>query len=308
MARKIISGDPGTSWFNDTGIVHWQLECSLINTCGSCFQWHMQVAEYWACPLHRCCRCRTLIVPPGEYARPFADYRKLIANLDESQHDAAVGKANYRLIEAGVVKWADVVTSARVRALHEVVAREHLTVDKMVKAGVDRKQAEEAWAMVHTPAHEAFTAKIKQAASALRNAGLSDDQIVHGFAERLSPRITGIEKVPTITGKVVVPAGQKIDWEGSRITGGPAKEIIAGNTILERIRRGQSEDPVRMPDFQGSVSAMWQWVAETFPKTYESLSKEDWAVLVLAVEQQEKLKKVFVGLGIDPEKALKAIK
>jgi hypothetical protein len=248
------------------------------------------------------------MIVPGGSGLPFVDFRDLLRGMDASQHEAAVGKANWILIEAKVVSWEDVVTSHRVRPLHEVVAREKLTVDNLVKAGVDRKAAEEAWSMVHTPAHEAFAAKINQAASALRNAGLTDDQIVHGFAERISPRITGIEKVPTITGKMAIPAGQEIDWSQSRIEGGPAKAIVAGNTILERIRRGDIAKPFQMPDFQGSVSAMSQWVSETYPATVETLTKEDWDALVLAVQEQERLRAVFKELGIDPDAAMRAIK
>lgn len=306
MARIIHSGEPGERWFNNTSLVWWQNFSSLVNVCGACLQRHGQIAEYWGLPYHRKCRCYVKPIAPGAYGEPFVNYREILDAADESQHQKAVGMGNWRLIQANVVKWEDVVTSQRVRPLHEVVAREKLTVVEMVGAGVDRRAAQEAYDLVHTPAHEAFATKINRAASALRTAGLTDDQIKHGFAERISPRITGIEKVPTIAGKI--PAGQKVDWEGSRITGNAAKEIIAGNVILERIRRGQSEEPVRMPDFQGSVSAMWQWVAETFPTTHELLSKEDWDVLVLAVAEQSKLKKIFQGLGLDADKAMKAIK
>jgi hypothetical protein len=305
MGRIIHSGEPGTRWFNGTKVAWWQLECSLINTCGSCFQWHLQIAEYWALGLHRGCRCRQHPIAPGQYGMPFADYRAILEAMDESQHDAAVGSANWKLLKAGIVQWSDVVTGYRVRSLHEVVAREKITVAEMIKAKIDRKTAEEAFAMVNTPEHKIFEAQIKQAASKLKEAGLSDEQIVRGFAEKIVPRITGIS--PGNVKPIEIPKGQKVDWEGSRIEGGPVAPIVAGNVILERIRRGTAKEPVRMPDFHGSTSAMWEWVTKTFPDTVDTLSKDDWAALVLAVEAQEKLRPVLVKLGIDPEKAMKAI-
>ena len=175
-----------------------------------------------------------------------------------------------------------------------------------MKAGVSRAVAEEAYAKVHTPEHEAFAKNIRGAASKLREAGLSDEQITRGFAEQITPRITGIPA--RNTQPIEIPKGQKVDWAGSRIEGAPVAPIVAGNVILERIRRGAGKDPIRMPDFHGSVSTMWEWVTKTFADTVETLSKEDWAALVSAVECQEKLRPVFKNLGIDPENAFKAIK
>jgi hypothetical protein len=306
MRLDIISGEPGERWFNDKGVVYWQLFTSLVNVCGACLAKHGQISPYWASPFHRGCQCRVKPVAPGQYSEPFVNFRELLQGMDESQHDAAVGRANWKLIQAGLVKWSDVVTDYRVRSLHEVVAREKITVQQMVKAGVDPKTAEEAYAKVHTPAHEIFEAQIKKAAGKLKEAGLSDEQIVRGFAEKIVPRITGI--TPGNVKPIEIPKGQKVDWEGSRIEGEPVAPIVAGNVILERIRRGTAKEPVRMPDFHGSVSTMWEWVTKTFPDTVDTLSKEDWAALVLAVETQEKLRPVFVKLGIDPEKAFKAIK
>jgi hypothetical protein len=305
MRSDIISGEPGTRWFNDKDVVYWQLFTSLVKVCGACFAKHTLIAPYWANPFHGGCRCRVKPIAPGQYGEPFSNFRELLQNMDESQHDAAVGKANWKLIQTGLVKWSDVVTDYRVRSLHEVVAREKITVAEMVKAKIDRKTAEDAYAMVHTPAHQIFEAQIKKATSKLKEAGLSDEQIVRGFAEKIVPRITGIS--PQNVKPIEIPKGQKVDWEGSRIEGGPVAPIVAGNVILERIRRGTATEPVRMPDFHGSTSTMWEWVTKTFPSTVDTLSKDDWAALVLAVEAQEKIRPVLRKLGIDVDKAMKAI-
>jgi hypothetical protein len=305
MALSAISGEPGERWLNDKGVVYWQIFTSLVNVCGSCLQHHGKIAPYWGIPWHRGCRCYLKPVAPCQYSQPFVSFRKLLESMGESAHDAAVGKANWKLIQAGLVKWSDVVTDYRVRSLHEVVAREKITVAEMIKAKIDRKTAEEAYAMVHTPAHQIFEAQIKKAAGKLKEAGLTDEQIVRGFAEKIVPRITGIS--PQNVKPIEIPKGQKVDWEGSRIEGGPVAPIVAGNVILERIRRGTATEPIRMPDFHGSTTTMWEWVTKTFPDTVDTLSKEDWAALVLAVEAQEKLRPVFKKLNIDPEKAFKAI-
>lgn len=270
-----------------------QLECSLINTCGSCFQWHLQIAEAWFTPLHRCCRCQVRFIAPGEYARPWADYIELLRNMDESQHEAAVGKWNWRLINESVVKWSDVVTSGRVRTFEQVIAREKLTVAELVKSGIPRGVAEAEYARVHTPAHEAFEAKVKEAAKELKKAGLTDDEIAKGFAEQLVPRIMGgVPKPAAKKPKVVQPT-----LPGLGMT--PQEQIIAANKVLAKLGAAES-----MPSFS-TVPDMRAWVKRTFPDAV--ISDEDWLLLVLAIDAQKRLRRTLSDLGADPDKAMKAM-
>jgi hypothetical protein len=313
MINLIAPGEPGERWYNDTGIVYWQLECSLINTCGNCFQFHMQIAEAWFIPLHRCCRCRTIVCPPGELALPWANYIELLKAMDESQHEAAVGKYNWRLINENIVKWSDVVTSGRVRTFEQVIAREKLTIAELIKAGIPRGIAEENWAKVHTPAHEAFQQKITGAVKELRKAGLTDDEIAKGFAEQLVPRIMGgvpkeqkgkhaLEHKPAInrgfTGKSTEKRSSQPMLAGLGMT--PQEQIAAANKALAKL--GDTEG---MPDFAGSTTAMRAWVKRTFPDAV--ISDEDWLLLVLAVAAQKELRKTFQTLGVDPDKGMKAM-
>ena len=100
MPRLIINGEPGSTWTNDKSVVYWQIKCSLDNTCGSCLQYHMAIAEYWSVPLHRGCACRCQQVAPGEESRPFVDFRQILRGLPPDQQTAAVGAGVYDLLDA----------------------------------------------------------------------------------------------------------------------------------------------------------------------------------------------------------------
>src|SRR5579885_3470214 len=123
-SRTIIAGEPGTTWKNDTDRPWYQFRASLINTCGVCLQYHLQLARFWPIPLHPGCRCRQVPVKPGTVApEPFADFRKILDGMAPSQQAAAIGRSCYRLLKAGIVPWDEIVTAARVRSLREIVSR-----------------------------------------------------------------------------------------------------------------------------------------------------------------------------------------
>lgn len=306
MIGLIKPGEPGDAWFNDLGVAMQQLECSLINTCGSCFQWHLQIAEAWFTPLHRCCRCQVRFVIPGEYARPWANYFELLKAMDASQHESAVGKYNWRIINEGVVKWSDVVTSGRVRTFEQVIAREKLTVAELIKAGIPRGVAESEWNRVHTPAHEAFQKKVDEAATGMRAAGMTDDQIKTEFARQIAPRIMGripSGKTPEIKRKPRVATNQPT-LPGLGLT--PQEQIAAAQVVLDKIRT-ESGQIRTMPDFNGSQKALEDWVRKTYPETAVRLTNDDWIVLLLVIDAQKRLKKMFADLGIDERKGFEAM-
>ena len=229
MARIILNGEPGTTWTNNTGVVHWQLHCALINSCGVCLSYHMAIAEWWPLLHHRGCNCKVRPVAIGATASPWVDFREVLRELPESQHEKAIGRSAYKLLEAGVIKWEDVVTSARVRPLYEVVARERLSIETMVKAGVPRSIAAEVHGSVHTPEHIALEQHQMRMIANLRNAGLTDQQIKQGFAQGISKRV----------GPVLAPIPKA---EKSK---SPEPAITAGNVILERIKRGNPQPRAR---------------------------------------------------------------
>ena len=66
--RLIISGDPGTTWTNDSERVRYQFHAALINTCGVCLQYHQKIGAWWPIPIHYGCRCTQTAVKPGATA------------------------------------------------------------------------------------------------------------------------------------------------------------------------------------------------------------------------------------------------
>jgi hypothetical protein len=164
---------------------------------------HMAIAEWWPIPIHRGCRCKVTQISPGMQAQPFVDFRQILRGLPPEQQTAAVGMGVYDMLERGVIKWEDAVTTSRVRPLYEIVARERLTVAKMVEAGVNLTIAQEAFDTVNTPAHIAIDKKRQELFQKMRDAGLTNDEIT----EMLAPLITkqafgtpGLPKLPLVAG------------------------------------------------------------------------------------------------------------
>jgi len=192
---KIISGDPGTTWTNDTDKLLFQLHVTFFNSCGQCIQYANQIARFWSIPWHRGCNCTVTPVPPGVESRPFIDFREAIAELPIAQQSRVMGASNYRMVESGLVKWDDVVTRARIRALHEVVAEQKLTVKQMTEAGVRRYQAQKAFDLVHSPETVAAATEARARFQTLRDKGLSPTLIKRDIAAQLKSRI-GIDGGP----------------------------------------------------------------------------------------------------------------
>ena len=146
MSNRIIEGEPGTRWRNDTDQVWYQLIVSWQNSCGRCAQFDHMIAPSWPIPFHRNCRCAQIPLYPGRTSRPFADFRRKVARLNRAQRERVMGRAALRLVESRLVEWRDVVTPDRIRDLHEVVLLRKLSVEAMVNNGVDPGVAERAFA------------------------------------------------------------------------------------------------------------------------------------------------------------------
>jgi len=196
MASLYISGEPGETWTNDTGKIWNQAHVNFRNSCGVCISIAGKVARYWPFPLHFGCLCQNIPIAPGAESSPFIDFQERLAELGPDQQAVAVGASNWQAIQSGLVKWDDVVTRARVRDFREVVARQKLTVPELVKAGVQKVQAEKAYNAVNTDAHNAASQVRKTVADALRQHGLSDQQIAREAGVRLAQRI-GIAAGPS---------------------------------------------------------------------------------------------------------------
>ena len=190
MAYVRFNGSPGETWTNDTGKVQYQLIVNWQNSCGLCAQYDHAIGNSWPIPFHYNCMCKSVPIYPNGESLPFVDFREKIADLDEAQRANLVGRSNLKLIDAGVVRWDDVVTQGRILDLREVVSAKRLSVERMVDAGVSRGVAEKAWEAVHTLAHEqAFDAR-REAIGRLRDLGVRRETARRLVAERLASRVS----------------------------------------------------------------------------------------------------------------------
>ena len=198
-----VARAPGDVFVNDTDKILYQLVCSLVNTCGVCYQNHLAIAKWWP-KFHHGCSCQSRPVYPGQSSEPYRDWRD-DRRARAPERDKVVGKANMQLIDAGVVKWTDVVTSNRVRLLREVVSREKLTIDQMTGAGVKPRTAREAYATVHTPAHELAARQRTELLKQILDLGIQPKHLTEMFGEIMARRI-GIAAGPS--GKSPMPPGR----------------------------------------------------------------------------------------------------
>ena len=238
--RTTYTGDPGEVWTNETGKVQFQFIANWINTCGLCCQFDSQIGASWPIPLHRSCRCKQVLVAPGQQAQPFTDFHATISKLDPTQQSKVVGRSNLTLIEKGVVKWEDVVTRTRVRDFREVVAKNSLSVKEMVKAGVNPRLATEAYTTVHTPAHELAAQQRQSLLDQLTKTGLTKDQVRQALAERLAARI-GINRGPSGPGPSPIVPG----------TPGPKPPPVTPPVLPARVKRKPPPIPIPIPLISG---------------------------------------------------------
>lgn len=192
MSRIIISGDPGTTWTNDTERVYYQFIAALNNTCGVCLQYHLKVSDgAWPIPIHYGCRCIQRQIKPGQTAgKPFCDYREVLDKMPQEEKRAAIGASNYKLLKSGLATWEDIITSSRVRDFREVVAKKRLTFQTIVKHGVKPAEANRAYSAVHTEEHEHIECQRKELLQKLTGAGLSQQNIVNKLSKGLAARVT----------------------------------------------------------------------------------------------------------------------
>lgn len=189
MAAIIFNGSVGKSWSNETEKVYYQFHCKWERTCGACAQYHLAVANDWPIPLHHGCRCYAEPIFPGKSAEPWCDFRKIAEGLSDENKSALVGAGNWKLIQSGSVEWKDVVTQYRVRDLHEVASRNRLTEQQMVKAGIPKSHAENAFAKVNTPAHVLADQKRQELIKKVLSLGVSKTELAEAFGERIAQAV-----------------------------------------------------------------------------------------------------------------------
>lgn len=143
---------------------------------------------------------------PGAEAEPFLDFREEIRQLDKAQQRRVIGAANWRLVEAGVVPWEDVVTRQRIKTFREVVALKKLTVEQLRKVGIPRGLAETTVRDAETK-RRTRNAVQSDAVARLRRLGVSDEVIRDEVKRRLKARILGGGGGGTRPGPAAPPQG-----------------------------------------------------------------------------------------------------
>ncbi len=241
--RLIISGDPGTVWENDTERVRYQFIAALINTCGVCLQYHLKISSAWPIPFHYNCRCIQRAIKPGQKAQhAFVDYRELLDSFDDAQKTAAIGASNYKLLKSGLAKWDDIVTANRIRDFREVVARNRLSVETMVKHGVSKYQATKAYDAVHTEEHQHVERQRRELVERITGAGLSQEKLVEELSKRLANRVI-IAAGPKGSDVGRPQDGTVPAWGGGRLPGtGPSDAAT-----LAKLISGWTPPPKKIP-------------------------------------------------------------
>jgi hypothetical protein len=188
--RLIFNGEPGDTYTNDTGRVLYQLIVNWHFSCGLCAQYDHAIGPSWPIPFHRNCRCHQLALWPGMESQPYVDFRAKINELDHREQGKVVGRSNLILIENGVVQWSDVVTRTRIRELREVVSIKKLDTKTMANVGVEPQIAEQAYASVHTSAHQFAEETRRRLVEAILAKGVERDKLRQVVSERLAARVT----------------------------------------------------------------------------------------------------------------------
>jgi hypothetical protein len=244
MPRTIISGEPGTTWTNDTGKVKYQFFATFTNTCGMCLQYHLKISERWPIPLHFGCHCGQVSIKPDAKAQnPFCDYRELLDKMPQAEKTAAIGASNYKLLKSGLATWDDIVTPHRVRDFREVVAKKHLSVEQMVKHGVKRIFAEQAYSAVHTTEHQHIERQRQELLQKITGAGLSQENLVKELSKGIAARVSFAAGPMVSTGpNTFAPA-----WGGGPIPGTGMSHAAELATLISAWRPPGKPTPTPKP-------------------------------------------------------------
>lgn len=228
----VFNGKAGEAWVNDTGRTCYQFFCRWQNTCGVCAQNdHAISPRPWPILLHRGCNCWQVPIRPGGKGDPFVDFREVFKALPESERRRAIGASNWRLIEAGKVKWEDVVTPGRVRPLTEVIRREQLTREDLKKAGikVEDRFIKRVFDVLESPEQVAIRERRQEILERLKRAGMDREATIKLIGEGIVGRVGVGSKGVTVIG------------------GGIPRADIIELVKAARIARGLAPPPVVLP-------------------------------------------------------------
>lgn len=170
----------------------------------------------------------------GEPApHPFCDYQELARSFSQPDRAKLMGAANFRLWDSGVVPWESIVTASRVRPLHQVVARERLTVDQMTRVGISRSVARQAYDAVHTPEHLAVAAHRRALLERIAGAGMAHDAVVRHLAGAIPARV--------MAAPVELPAPAPVMPESPPVAAAPP-HLLGRPPDLTEVRRQRADE------------------------------------------------------------------
>jgi hypothetical protein len=253
--RIIFNGEAGTTWVNDTHKIQFQFIASLRNTCGACLQYHLAIGPYWPIPIHPNCRCRQVPIQIGAPApEPFVNFRKLLADMPHDQQVKAVGASNYRLLQAGVVKWDEIVTVYRVRTLREVLALNKVSLETAKKAGakLQYRMVKEAFEAVHAPEAELVRQHRAELIEKIKARGVNQAQLVHEISRGAVGQVkivgtTATETAERFAAKIPHAAGLAAALAGWRPPRKPKPEPAPPQTEEEKAAEEQAKKTERKP-------------------------------------------------------------
>jgi hypothetical protein len=141
--------------------------------------------------------CAQIAIYPGKEGLPFVDFREEIDRLPPHRRSDVIGKAALALVDNHVLRWPDVVNRDRVKPLHELVAKHSLTVERMIQAGVSRREAQRAYDRAHGHDAEALAEAHRRAQEeAIAAKAEAQRQVKEAARRRLAEREAKVEARP----------------------------------------------------------------------------------------------------------------
>jgi hypothetical protein len=218
--------------------------------------------------------CAQLPIYPGKEGLPFVDFREEIDRLPAHRRAEVIGKAALALVDKHVLRWPDVVTKDKVKSLHELVAKHSLTVEKMTRAGVDRRTAQRAYDRAHGHDAEALAEAHRRAQEEAITARDEAQRAAKEAARRrLAEREAKVKarpRKPEVTGTEVGSARVLADYlRRGNVKISKIEEVVAGrfgkiNAEAETARlRAAEEKAAKAPKVKVKVKVKAPKVKET---------------------------------------------
>jgi hypothetical protein len=144
--------------------------------------------------------------------------------MDDAGKHRAIGRPNYALLKSGLVNWEDIVTPNCVIRLDRVMYVKKLTVEQVVAVGVDRADAEHAWAILE---------RQREAIPKFPGAGVSGELVARSLTDEQLKKISE-ERVLAALGPV--DAARVATTIVRDATGRPSARFACPDDLKEKLR------------------------------------------------------------------------